>query len=282
MKDCKWEEVLKSRGQSFAHMWNNFLQLQTWRPVAPQNVCWAVVQVAHVPVPGLNSVVHALLRCAQSTPVQTVYGVHNGLQGLQDNHMTALSWESVINYTNACGSSIGCQNTSMPSNSAISLDRIEATITARGINSLLVVGDNRALELVRALGGDQREALRRLNVVIVPGAVSPAGGLEAHCWLGYDSLLNRACDVVTQIRLSNLGTSNRLFLVDTDLHMATLDFITPGLFALSNGINFVYPVGKEQLMGKDGEMFQAEKVKQEAELLRSSMEKSCKNSMVLA
>lgn len=100
--------------------------------------------------PGLNAVIRAVTKCALGRYGLEVMGIEDGYQGLIENRMRALDWDSVSNILTQGGTILGTNNRSDPRRwkthvngkleSTDVTDRCLDHIEQRGLDALVVIG----------------------------------------------------------------------------------------------------------------------------------------------
>jgi 6-phosphofructokinase 1 len=156
----------------------------------------------HVGAPacGMNAAIHSFVRNSIYRG-HTVYGIHDGFEGLVSGHITKMEWGDVSGWVGQ-GSSILRTNHTLPEGK---FKEISARLREFKIQGLLVVG---GFEAYHSLGQlvDQRDNYLEfcIPMCIIPASISNnVPGTEIS--LGADTSFNEICDACKNLRLAGSG-----------------------------------------------------------------------------
>lgn len=263
------------RGHNFAQTWNNFLELMSNSQVKgdqrDSGPLWAVAHIGE-PVAGMNAVLYAVVRTAWAHNIRVI-GARNGIEGLQSGNFEQMTWQTVSGLTAPAGSYLGCRGVNAKGASEeMSARTIIDQLNRQKVSCLCLVGDQKAFQLAKLL----RSSKVKAKVCLIPACLRPDGELApVHCKLGFDSVLNRTCKLLSG--LAEQGTQ-QLILVRLNLAIATSDFVQPSLFGMANAASNVYPSSKAHFRSSNVDSSQVE---QDANSLKGEMATSGRNQLVL-
>ena len=265
MKQKKWSEVMALRGEHFAQTWNNFCDLMSNSDVnsdqSSTGPSWAVAHIG-CSVPGMNAILYAVVRYAYAKNIR-VLAAKNGLKGLQTGQFEQMQWQSVSGITAVSRSMLGSFGLNSTESPEEMIQAIKNTLAHNQVQCLCLVGDHTAFQLAKLLQVNKVQ----LKVCYIPASLKPKENLSAHCKLGFDSVLNESCQLLS--KLCNQESHNSLHLVKLNLAL---------LFALANSAAFCYPSSKA-LIGSA--QIDETQVEQDANNLKKRLLATGQNQIVL-
>jgi 6-phosphofructokinase 1 len=197
----KFDLVIELRGRSFARN----LQIYKMLKGAPNGsvdgdgVYGFTIAVMHIGAPacGMNAAVRSFVRNAIHLG-DTVYGIHDGIEGLVSGHISKMDWGDVTGWASQGGAFLGTKRT-LPEGK---FKEIARRLKEFGIQGLLIVGGFEGYQSIVQLM-DQRKNFPefRIPMVIVPATISNnVPGTEFS--LGCDTGLNEITEICDRIRQS--------------------------------------------------------------------------------
>nr|XP_009671356.1 PREDICTED: ATP-dependent 6-phosphofructokinase, muscle type [Struthio camelus australis] len=210
MKEKRFDDALKLRGQSFQNNWNVYKLLAHIRPPSTKSGYPLAVLNVGAPAAGMNAAVRSTVR------IGLIHGhrmlaVHDGFEGLAFGMVEEISWERVGGWTALGGSKLGTKRT-LPKKY---FEEISANISSFGIHGLIIIGGFEAfigsLELME--GRTKYEELC-IPLCIIPATVSnnvPGSDFS----IGADTALNTITTTCDRIKQSAAGTKRRVFIIET-------------------------------------------------------------------
>lgn len=162
------------------------------------------------PACGMNAAVRSFVRNAIYRG-DTVFGVHDGIQGLIAGNIKEMGWSDVTGWVGQGGAFLGTKRT-LPEGK---FKEIAARLKEFKIQGLLIIG---GFEAYHACGqiSDQRSNFPEFAIpmVVVPSTISNnVPGTEFS--LGCDTGLNEITEICDRIRQSAQGTKRRVFVIET-------------------------------------------------------------------
>lgn len=236
-----WSSVIRQRGSHFISTWANYRELMSANGsgVIP-SFAWAIIQLGPA-VPGINAIVFAIVRYGFAQNIK-VYRV-DGVRGLIEDHFFFITWSDVAGICELSGSVIGSY-AKLGSHhiSDNNIEQIIANLKQRKIQALCIIGNTDAYKAVKALVNyrNRYEELQKIKICYIPISIKPELS-SFECKLGYDSVQNKICRLLSDLTTSSNGTANQLFLVELYLNVAKNVFYQPSLFATATGATRVYP-----------------------------------------
>ncbi|KAG5681302.1 hypothetical protein PVAND_010751 [Polypedilum vanderplanki] len=218
MAERKFELAVDLRGRSFARNLETYKMLTRLKP--PKEAFDAegrgkegyTLAVMHIGAPacGMNAAVRSFVRNSIYRG-DTVYGIHDGIEGLVAGHFTKMDWADVTGWVGQGGAFLGTKRT-LPEGK---FKEIAQRFREFGIQGLLVVG---GFEGYHSLGQlvDQRDNYPEfcIPMIIIPSTISNnVPGTEFS--LGADTGLNEITEICDRIRQSAQGTKRRVFVIET-------------------------------------------------------------------
>ncbi|XP_018024643.1 LOW QUALITY PROTEIN: ATP-dependent 6-phosphofructokinase-like [Hyalella azteca] len=235
MHDHQWEEAVKMRGRSFARNLETYKMLTRLKPPKPaegdkanggtatlkrQDTLWnrdsshggynlAVIHVG-APACGMNAAVRSFVRNSIYRG-DTVYGIHDGFDGLIEGNVKEMSWAEVTGWIGQGGAFLGTKR-SLPEKN---LEVVAERFREYKLHSLLLIGGfeayNSLVQLYEARGKYKEFCI---PMVVIPATISnnvPGSDFS----LGCDTALNEIVEICDRIRQSAQGTKRRVFVVET-------------------------------------------------------------------
>ncbi|XP_050688296.1 ATP-dependent 6-phosphofructokinase-like isoform X4 [Eriocheir sinensis] len=214
MKDRNWDDAVQMRGRSFARNLETYKMLTRLRPpkVIEGGKGGFNLGVMHIGAPacGMNAAVRSFVRnCIYRG--DTVYGVHDGIDGLVEGNVQEMTWAEVTGWVGQGGAFLGTKRT-LP---AKHFEQIAARLREYKLHSLLIVGGFEAyhalLQMYEARGKYPEFCI---PMVVIPATISnnvPGSDFS----LGCDTALNEITEICDRIRQSAQGTKRRVFVVET-------------------------------------------------------------------
>nr|XP_042907330.1 ATP-dependent 6-phosphofructokinase isoform X1 [Parasteatoda tepidariorum] len=254
MHKKQWEEAVKLRGRSFERNLQTYKMLTRLRP--PKSV-WAkqelgkkkgyTLAVMHVGAPccGMNAAVRSFVRnCLYRG--DTVYGIHDGIDGLVDGNFQEMQWSDVTGWVGQGGAFLGTKRT-LPDQY---MEQIVEQLKKFKIEALLVIGGFEAFHSVLQMA-EERKKYKELQIpmCVVPATISNnVPGTDFS--LGADTAINEITEICDRIRQSAQGTKRRVFVVET---MGGFCGYLATLAGLAGGADAAYifeePFSSRDLMG---------------------------------
>lgn len=272
MKANDWNSVLSYRGDHFKQTWNNYRKLMNSKSNIPSgDQRWCVMNDGSS-VPGVNAIIYAIVRFANASNVQ-VFAVRNGIEGLVNDRYEQLQWADVAGYTALSGSHIGC-NTTIELINKDNISTIVNNLHKNNVNSMCIIGDAQTFENVILLKQMQStfEILKQIKICFIPVTSEqckyPIGKL------GYDSILNKTFQLLTDLTVSIDGTQNQLFLIRLSLSFSQNDFFNSKLFGLVTNTSFIYH-------GDNNKSIDNEQINSDASQVKNILFKTKQNQFVL-
>ncbi|CAG0887561.1 unnamed protein product [Darwinula stevensoni] len=218
MREKRWEEACELRGRSFTRNLETYKMLTRLRP--PKSVLAAgdaaggfTMAVMHIGAPacGMNAAVRSFVRnCIYRG--DTVYGIHDGVEGLIEGNIQELHWADVTGWVAQGGAFLGTKRTVA---SEKYHDQIATKLREFNVQGLLVVGGFEAYQSVLNLA-DARPKYQEfcIPMIVIPATISNnVPGTEFS--LGCDTALNEITEICDRIRQSAQGTKRRVFVIET-------------------------------------------------------------------
>ncbi len=213
IKAGDYQNAMELRGGSFTESFRTFRTLARSlpHPLKPgQRRLRLAVLNADAPSPGMNTAVRVAVRIGVDDG-HIMLGVHNGVQGLIDNKIEVMNWQSVSGWASRGGSELGT-NRRRP-DSKTDLAAIARHLEEQRIEGLLVIGGWSGYETAYALY-QHRDEYPAFNIPIscVPASIDnnlPGSELS----IGTDTALNCIVEAVDKIKQSAVAT-NRVFIVE--------------------------------------------------------------------
>ncbi|CAO1400844.1 unnamed protein product [Diamesa serratosioi] len=218
MAEKKFELAVELRGRSFVRNLETYKMLTRLKP--PKDAFDAsgkgkegyILGIMHIGAPacGMNAAVRSFVRNSIYRG-DTVYGIHDGIEGLVSGHITKMNWGDVTGWVGQGGAYLGTKRT-LPEGK---FKEIAARFKEFKIQGLLVVG---GFEAYHSLGQlvDQRDNYPEfcIPMCIIPATISNnVPGTEFS--LGCDTGLNEITEICDRIRQSAQGTKRRVFVIET-------------------------------------------------------------------
>ncbi|XP_045111791.1 ATP-dependent 6-phosphofructokinase-like isoform X1 [Portunus trituberculatus] len=230
MKERNWDQAVQMRGRSFARNLETYKMLTRLRPpkvieggkaaMIRQNTIWDRDEllggfnlgVMHIGAPacGMNAAVRSFVRnCIYRG--DTVYGVHDGIDGLVEGNVQEMTWAEVTGWVGQGGAFLGTKRT-LPDKH---FEQVAARLREYKLHSLLIIGGfeaYHALQLMCEARSKYPEFC--IPMVVIPATISnnvPGSDFS----LGCDTALNEITEICDRIRQSAQGTKRRVFVVET-------------------------------------------------------------------
>lgn len=218
MNNKKWEEAVKLRGRSFERNLQTYKMLTRLRP--PKSVFdeqghgkgGYTLAVMHIGAPccGMNAAVRSFVRNCLFRG-DTVYGVHDGIEGLIEGNIHAMKWSDVTGWVGQGGAFLGTKRT-LPGQY---IDQVVAQFKEYSIQALLVIGGFEAFHSVLQLAEARKDFPElQIPMCVIPATISNnVPGTDFS--LGADTAINEITEICDRIRQSAQGTKRRVFVVET-------------------------------------------------------------------
>jgi 6-phosphofructokinase 1 len=218
MAEKKFDVAVELRGRSFARNLETYKMLTRLKPpkgafdADGHGVEGFTLAIMHIGAPacGMNAAVRSFVRNAIYRG-DTVYGIHDGIEGLVSGHITKMDWSDVSGWVGQGGAFLGTKRT-LPEGK---FKEVARRLKEFGIQGLLVVGGFEAYHSIGQLV-DQRDNFPEfcIPMVVVPATISNnVPGTEFS--LGCDTGLNEITEICDRIRQSAQGTKRRVFVIET-------------------------------------------------------------------
>lgn len=218
MAERKFELAVDLRGRSFSRNLETYKMLTRLKPPkdafdsqgkGKEGFTLAVMHIG-APACGMNAAVRSFVRNSIYRG-DTVYGIHDGIEGLVAGHFTKMDWGDVTGWVGQGGAFLGTKRT-LPEGK---FKEIAQRFREFNIQGLLVVG---GFEGYHSLGQlvDQRDHYPEfcIPMIIIPSTISNnVPGTEFS--LGCDTGLNEITEICDRIRQSAQGTKRRVFVIET-------------------------------------------------------------------
>ncbi|XP_075210632.1 ATP-dependent 6-phosphofructokinase isoform X3 [Lycorma delicatula] len=216
MEEKKWDLAVQLRGKSFVRNLETYKMLTRLQPPRlsiprpeMEGFNFAVMHIG-APACGMNAAVRSFVRSCIYRG-DTVYGIHDGVEGLVAGYIQELHWPDVTGWVGQGGANLGTKRT-LPNER---LPMIAQRLGEYKINGLLIIGGfeayQGALQLTAA-----REKFKEfcIPIVIIPSTISNnVPGTDFS--LGCDTALNEITEICDRIRQSAQGTKRRVFVIET-------------------------------------------------------------------
>ncbi|XP_033220923.1 ATP-dependent 6-phosphofructokinase [Belonocnema kinseyi] len=219
MADKNWDLAVHLRGKEkfliFSHMRKGFVRnLETYKMLtrlkAPDHYTMAVMHVGS-PSCGMNAAVRSFVRnCIYRG--DKVYGVCDGVMGLQQGKLKLMDWSSVTSWVAQGGAFLGTKR-APPTNEQ--LPQIAQRLKEFGIQALLIIGGFEGYQtgLTFYKARDKFDEFK-IPIAMIPATISNnVPGTEFS--LGCDTALNEITEICDRIRQSAQGTKRRVFIIET-------------------------------------------------------------------
>merc|ERR1719436_1433281 len=168
--------------------------------------------VMHIGAPccGMNAAVRSFARNCLISGNHPI-GIHNGIDGLLNSEVTAMSWSDVTGWVSEGGALLGTKRTLPAHNYQACADQLAKHKVAgrttiggfEAFHSVLQLSENR----------DKYKAFR-IPMVVLPATISNnVPGTDFS--VGGDTALNEITEICDRIRQSAQGTKRRVFIVET-------------------------------------------------------------------
>ncbi|XP_034252702.1 ATP-dependent 6-phosphofructokinase isoform X7 [Thrips palmi] len=218
MADKQWEKAVQLRGRSFVRNLETYKMLTRLKPPktafdeAGRGVEGYTLAVMHIGAPscGMNAAVRSFVRnCIYRG--DTVYGVHDGVEGLVAGNVQMMGWSDVTGWVGQGGAMLGTKRT-LP---GARMPQIAARLKEYKIQGLLIIGGFEAYQAGLQLTENRSQHPEFcIPIVIIPSTISNnVPGTEFS--LGCDTALNEITEICDRIRQSAQGTKRRVFIIET-------------------------------------------------------------------
>ncbi len=176
---------------------------------------------------GMNAAVRAVVRCGISLGIK-IYGIYEGYQGLVDNHIEEMTWDSVSGILNQGGTMIGtarCKEFRERSGRIVAAKNM----VENGIDNLIVIGGDGSLTGASEFSDEWPDLLQELidKNEILPDSlekhpqlkiVGLVGSIDndmanTDMTIGADSALHRIVEATDAIK-STAASHHRTFLIE--------------------------------------------------------------------
>ncbi|XP_057328970.1 ATP-dependent 6-phosphofructokinase isoform X5 [Microplitis mediator] len=215
MADKNWDLAVKLRGKGFARNLDTYKMLTRLKaPIGVQdNKDQYTLAVMHVGSPscGMNAAVRSFVRnCIYRG--DKVYGVCDGVMGLEAGKVKLLDWSSVTGWVAQGGAYLGTKRAPPKEDQ---LPQIAARIKELGIQALLVIGGFEGYQTCLSFLNARNEFSEfKIPIAMIPATISNnVPGTEFS--LGCDTALNEITEICDRIRQSAQGTKRRVFIIET-------------------------------------------------------------------
>jgi len=206
-----YAKAMELRGGSFTESFRTLCVLTQALPREPapdQRRFKLAVINAGGPAPGMNTATRIAVRIGLDQG-HIMLGVENGFQGLIEDQVREMDWNSVAGWVSMGGSELG---TTRRIPSAGDFEAMARTLTRNGVQGLLVIGGLDAYETAHAVyeHWPQQPGLR-MPIICLPASIDnnlPGSELS----IGADTALNSIVEVVDKIKQSAVAT-RRVFVV---------------------------------------------------------------------
>ncbi|XP_065296342.1 ATP-dependent 6-phosphofructokinase isoform X5 [Dermacentor albipictus] len=216
MANKEWQKAVQLRGRSFER------NVQTYRMLTRSNPPKSAMDkplldgyrmaVMHVGAPccGMNAAVRSFVRNCL-TRGDTVYGIHDGVEGLVEGNIQPFSWHDVAGWVGQGGAFLGTKRT-LPGEV---MEQVVAKLKEFRIQALLIIGGFEGYHAVLQFAeARERYPELRIPMCVIPATISNnVPGTEFS--LGADTALNEITEICDRIRQSAQGTKRRVFVVET-------------------------------------------------------------------
>jgi len=217
MADKQWDLAVHLRGTSFTRNVETYKLLTRLKPPKlPQDsaarTSGYTLAVVHIGAPacGMNAAVRSFVRnCIYRG--DTVYGIHDGIDGLVEGNIHPLGWSDVTGWVGQGGAFLGTKRT-LPEGK---YPEVAARLREFNIQALLVIGGFEAYHSVLAFA-ENRDKYPEfcIPMAVIPSTISNnCPGTEFS--LGADTALNEITEICDRIRQSAQGTKRRVFIIET-------------------------------------------------------------------
>ncbi|XP_054721424.1 ATP-dependent 6-phosphofructokinase-like [Uloborus diversus] len=252
MQSKHWEMAVKLRGRSFERNLQTYKMLTRLRP--PKSVFSMydgkggyTLAVIHIGAPccGMNAAVRSFVRNCLFRG-DTVYGIHDGIEGLVQGNIQAMQWSDVTGWVGQGGAFLGTKRT-LPEQY---MDQVVEQLKKFHIQALLVIGGFEAFHSVLQLADARKQFPElRIPMCVIPATISNnVPGTDFS--LGADTAINEITEICDRIRQSAQGTKRRVFVVET---MGGYCGYLATLAGLAGGADAAYifeePFSSKDLMG---------------------------------
>lgn len=215
MANKEWQKAVQLRGRSFERNLQTYRMLTRLKPpkITQEKAaeCYRMA-VMHVGAPccGMNAAVRSFVRNCLFRG-DTVYGIHDGVEGLIEGNITVMKWHDVSGWVGQGGAFLGTKRT-LPGDM---MEQVVIKLREFKIQALLVIGGFEGYHTVLQMA-EAREKYPELRIpmVAIPATISNnVPGTEFS--LGADTALNEITEICDRIRQSAQGTKRRVFVVET-------------------------------------------------------------------
>uniref|UniRef100_A0A671MJ09 6-phosphofructokinase n=1 Tax=Sinocyclocheilus anshuiensis TaxID=1608454 RepID=A0A671MJ09_9TELE len=195
---------------TFFNNWNTYKLLAHVRPPETKsNINVAILNVG-APCAGMNAAVRAAVRIG-IIQGHNMLAVHDGFEGLAEEKIEPITWNTVGDWTGKGGSELGTKRV-LPGKY---MEEISLNIAKYNIHALVIIGGfeafSGALEMVQGRGKYEELCI---PMVIIPATVSnnvPGSDFS----IGADTALNTITTTCDRIKQSAAGTKRRVFIIET-------------------------------------------------------------------
>ncbi|MFO1429592.1 MAG: 6-phosphofructokinase [Candidatus Competibacteraceae bacterium] len=208
-----YDRAMELRGGSFRESWRTFHTLARSLPYPPkpgQRRLRLAVLHAGAPSPGMNTAVRVAVRIGVDQG-HIMLGVHNGFQGLIDNLIQEMDWQSVAGWASRGGAELGT-NRQRPETEA-DFNTIAHNLERNHIEGLLVIGGWSGYEAAYRLWERRKDyPAFDIPMICLPASIDnnlPGSELS----IGIDTALNSVVEAVDKIKQSAVA-SNRVFVIE--------------------------------------------------------------------
>ncbi|XP_014246754.1 ATP-dependent 6-phosphofructokinase isoform X2 [Cimex lectularius] len=215
MAQKDFEKAIQLRGRSFMRnleTYNILNQVQNASNSPEPETKGHTLAVMHIGAPacGMNSCVRAFVRSSLYENA-TVYGIHDGIDGLCSGAFQQMAWGDVAGWTLEGGALLGTKRT-LPNDK---FPLVASKLKEYNIEGLLIIGGFEAfLAAMQLLKAQSEYPEFNIPILVIPSTISNnVPGTELS--LGCDTALNEITEICDRIRQSAQGTKRRVFIVET-------------------------------------------------------------------
>ena len=214
--DCilqgKYEEAIRLRGGSFAESLATFRTLRQASPKPPQKdkrqLKLAILNTSG-PSPGMNVATRTAVRLGLDAG-HIMFAVKNGFEGLMNDQLMEMDWNSVAGWTSLGGTVLGTNR--KPPNEG-QYYPIATTLDKHQIDGLLIIGGFSGYQAAYDLMNNRdRYKAFDIPIILVPSSINnnlPGTDFS----IGADTAINNIVDAIDKIKESAVS-SNRTFVVE--------------------------------------------------------------------
>ena len=212
IKNGEYDKAIDLRGGSFRQALTNFRTMRQASPKPPEKgkkqLKLAILNTSG-PAPGMNMATRTAVRLGLDAG-HIMIGVKNGFQGLMENDLEEMDWQSVEDWASLGGTALGT-NRKPPTEREYY--PIASTLDKHRVDGLLIIGGLSGYQAAYDLMNN-RDKYNAFNIPIICVPASINNNLPGSDFsIGADTAINNIVEAIDKIKESAVA-SNRTFVVE--------------------------------------------------------------------